>query len=1075
LKNKVIYIFVIFLLLFNFESYSQDFTIKFNNINNFNRVATAIVIKEGPKGYIWVGTQRGLLKYDGENSKNYTHNKDDPGSIPDNYVSTIFVSKSNELWVGTDGGLAKYIPTKDSFETYQFPHEAFGKKKSPVITSITESADSTFWIGTWGSGLVHLDIKKQTFNLYKNDPLDENSISDNKIYTAVEDSSGIIWIGTRSGGLNKLDKQSGRITRFLHSNGDDSSISHNRVYSLLFDSEQNLWVGTRGGGLNLLNRNKNGFVRFRYSPNDENSISNDNVMAIHEDQFGSIWVATNGGGLNQLNIETNKFIRYQHNPQNSDGISSNDLWSISPTKKGLIWLAHFTKGTSWFDPKDRQFGFIDNKKGSKSGLTEGIVKSIFKSSKGSVWVGTSHGLNRFNQNSNMFESMINDPNKDSTLSNNTVNVIFEDSIGQYWIGTNAGGLNLYNEDENSFSHYIHTPGKTNSLTSNVILSIQEDANKRLWIGTDRGLNFIDLERNSMNPVSTKLAQALKLVADFSINSIYISNNNLLWLGTISNGLILLNVEELTIKSFTKNNGNDLSLSHNRVFSILPEGKDILWIGTEEGLNKLNTRTLKFENHKFKERLSKQRISFLAIDKTKNLWIGGNGIFTLNRATEAFIKVGYSAGCIGVSQGASFQAKDGELFFGGVGYCHFYPDKLDIQVSTPKLVLTDFLLLNKRAKISEDSVISQHINYVKEIKLDYLDQVLSFEFALLNQKDFKGIMFKYRMIGLSEQWIDADPNYRIASFTGLPSGNYQFQVKGKTTNSKWSEIKTVNIFIAPPIWRSWWAYSLYIFIVILIMFYFISSSRRKLKYERKLNQQMEETINTRTNQLRNANLELEKVVNNLEEISFTDQLTKIHNRHFFSEYIPKEIAKLIRGDNTQNSTKLVFFMIDVDHFKKVNDTYGHDAGDEVLIGLAQQIQSTCRNSDIAVRWGGEEFVVVGNFKTFEEITIFAERIRKNIEQFTFQISEELSLKVTCSIGIATFPFNSMCDNYLTWEQTLNLSDQALYLVKRNGRNGWVCLKPNELTPAEDLYDLCIKDIKSAIKENYISVLSSISSL
>jgi two-component system cell cycle response regulator len=205
--------------------------------------------------------------------------------------------------------------------------------------------------------------------------------------------------------------------------------------------------------------------------------------------------------------------------------------------------------------------------------------------------------------------------------------------------------------------------------------------------------------------------------------------------------------------------------------------------------------------------------------------------------------------------------------------------------------------------------------------------------------------------------------------------------------------------------------------------------------------LEQLVEERTVELNEKNKALNQALISLEQLSLSDQLTGAHNRHFLMKHMPQELEKFKREHASDKSKNIGLIMVDIDFFKKVNDTYGHDAGDKVLIEFTQILTRTCRASDWIVRWGGEEFVIITRGHTIDDLEQLAERIRNNVELFSFDLGGNQTINCTCSIGITCFPFLQNHLEALTWEQTLNFSDLALYLAKNNGRNTWVSLIEN----------------------------------
>jgi diguanylate cyclase (GGDEF)-like protein len=229
--------------------------------------------------------------------------------------------------------------------------------------------------------------------------------------------------------------------------------------------------------------------------------------------------------------------------------------------------------------------------------------------------------------------------------------------------------------------------------------------------------------------------------------------------------------------------------------------------------------------------------------------------------------------------------------------------------------------------------------------------------------------------------------------------------------------------------------------------------------------LESLVEERTIELEQKNEALNHALDDLEIMSLSDQLTGANNRHFLSKFLPQELAKLKReySPNIDEDLGFGILMIDIDYFKKVNDKYGHDAGDKVLIQFTQILKESCRESDWLVRWGGEEFVIIARGQSLEGLEHLAERIRENVELNSFEIDCNQVIPCTCSIGIACFPFIKTKLELLTWEQTLNIADLALYLSKNNGRNTWVSLIENPANSETETSDTFYEDVMKNLIE------------
>jgi diguanylate cyclase (GGDEF)-like protein len=201
-----------------------------------------------------------------------------------------------------------------------------------------------------------------------------------------------------------------------------------------------------------------------------------------------------------------------------------------------------------------------------------------------------------------------------------------------------------------------------------------------------------------------------------------------------------------------------------------------------------------------------------------------------------------------------------------------------------------------------------------------------------------------------------------------------------------------------------------------------------------------------------NGELKLTNNVLHEASLTDPLTGLRNRRYFSATIEGDVHHTLRSysDNRDQRTRdLVFYLIDADNFKEVNDRYGHDVGDRVLVEMSRRISSAIRHSDVLVRWGGEEFLILSRYTDRREARTLSARVLAAVSDTPFALTNpNETICRTCSIGWAAFPWLSKHPEIVNYETVLNFADRALGEAKRAGKNRAVGLLPSgdQLVPA-----------------------------
>jgi diguanylate cyclase (GGDEF)-like protein len=212
--------------------------------------------------------------------------------------------------------------------------------------------------------------------------------------------------------------------------------------------------------------------------------------------------------------------------------------------------------------------------------------------------------------------------------------------------------------------------------------------------------------------------------------------------------------------------------------------------------------------------------------------------------------------------------------------------------------------------------------------------------------------------------------------------------------------------------------------------------------------LKEELESKEQSLRWHSLELQRKNLELQEISFTDALTGVWNRRYLEEILAAEAGQVLRNYERvrENDIRkldhsdLVFIMVDVDFFKQVNDLHGHPAGDRFLQRVAERLGKVVRKSDVLVRWGGEEFLIMSRSADPAGTPAFCERILEVMASETFDLGHGVRIQKTCSVGWAPFPWCRSAYEAICAEETIELADTALYRAKAGGRNQGVGILP-----------------------------------
>ncbi|HEY9725779.1 MAG TPA: histidine kinase dimerization/phosphoacceptor domain -containing protein, partial [Chroococcales cyanobacterium] len=408
-----------------------------------------------------------------------------------------------------------------------------------------------------------------------------------------------------------------------------------------------------------------------------------------------------------------------------------------------------------------------------------------------------------------FTHYTHEPNNLNSLSSDKIWSLYEDQFGLLWIGTGGGGLNKFDRETGKFTHYTHNSNNPNSLSDDNVWSIYEDQSGTLWVGTfNGGFNkfarktekFTHYTYDPSNPNS---------LSDNNVFSIYEDQSSALWIGTINGGLNKFERKTEEFTQYKHNSNNPNTLSYDRVLSMLEYPAGTLWIGTYGGgLDKFDIATETFTHYTEKDGLPNNSVVGILADDEGNLWLSsGKGLSKFNPKTEKFRNYDVSDGLQGNEFDgvkAYFKSKTGEMFFGGLnGFNAFYPEQVKDNPHIPPIVITDLKIFDKSVKL--DTAISE----AKETKLSYKDNFFGFEFAALDYTNPQKNQYAYKLEGFDKDWIYSGSR-RYATYTNLDGGTYTFRVKGSNNDGVWNEEGTsLKIIITPPLWKTWWAYTLYV--------------------------------------------------------------------------------------------------------------------------------------------------------------------------------------------------------------------------------------------------------------------------
>jgi ligand-binding sensor domain-containing protein/signal transduction histidine kinase len=554
-------------------------------------------------------------------------------------VTCILQDSRGFMWFGTRDGLNKYDGYR--FTVYKNDPQDKSSLSNNTIEALAEDGSGNIWVATWGGGLNKFDWNKGKFTHYIHEENNPNSISSDFIRASsmIKDSEGNLWIGTHAG-LNMFDQKTNRFIRYIQDKNNSKSIGGNDVTTILEDSRHNLWVGSENGGLNLFNKKDKTFTRFQHDPKDKLSLGNNNVKAIYEDSRQRFWVGTHGGGLELFDRATGKFNHFINDTRDQNSLSHNAIMAINEGPEGHIWIGTENGGLNIFNPETGIFGHYTQDDIDKTSLNNNSIYSLYKDTHKNMWIGTfSGGINLVSKDANKFTSYQRNAS-DYSLNNNSIFSIYEDAENNLWIGTDGGGVNLFDRKTGKFSYFKHDKNNKNSICGNYVLKVTGDDKNNLWIGTwGDGLTVFNRKNNAYKNFNHNPDDPSSISSNNCWTILQDSKGNI-WIGTKGGGLNLYNAAQDNFIRYVYDPNNPSGINRNGVNSIYEDSKGGFWIGTDGGgLNLLDRTTGKFTHFLHDEKknsLSHDIVNCIFEDSHANLWIGTDvGLNCLDRKTNKF--------------------------------------------------------------------------------------------------------------------------------------------------------------------------------------------------------------------------------------------------------------------------------------------------------------------------------------------------------------------------------------------------------------------------------------------------------
>ena len=891
----------------------ENFNFKNITIEDGLSQSTVKTIYQDSKGYIWIGTNDGLDRYNGYEFKHYKHDKYDKNSIANNYIVDIIEDKNGYIWVSTIGGLSRINPDKDEIKNY-YSKEDSGNLSNSNLWQILCTKDNRL-IASTIDGLNVYDKNKDKFTriLYK-----EGELPSQYIYSLEEDLYGHIWVGTDNG-LVELDKDLNIVKSYHDTIGDSD------VYNVYDDSKGNIWVCTLDNGLFKINLDDKSVENYKNN-NSKRSIPSNNVRDIISDSEGKLWIATDKG-LCTFDYEREEFITYNKKLYQSNSLIDDEIFCLLKDSSGLIWIGTYS-GISRFNPNSN-FTHFKLDPYEDNSISGNVIHGIYEDDDKTLWIGTNEsGVNIINGES------IKHLNKENS---NIVSDLIEDITGfknYIFIGTNEGLSVLVKNDKTAKNYTITNYTTKDGLPSNKIRSLFIDSKGYLWIGTNKGLAILDTNNNKIIDITYILDEMG--VSDKFIRAVYEDSKGNYYIGCfLEGGLIKINPNTKEYKIYKNIENDDSSISNNSIRYINEDLYGNILVGTSHGINILNLSTDKFNHYTEKDGLINNTIYGILVDKNNGIWMSTNaGISKLSTEDATFKNFTITDGLQSneFNGRACFKSKDGNMYFGGInGFNVFNSQDIELSTFEPKVIFDNFEINGTNKKD------------ISNIKFKSNENNIKINFFTNDYKNTKTTQYYYKLEGLENEWNMTNSNSLV--FVNLGSGDYTLKIKTITQHGVMSDESSVHFTINPPIWRSNYAICIYLILIIISI----------LRYMHKVNT-LDRLVNERTNKLRKEmekNEQLFKKVLSLEQnknnyfvnlshelrtplnvLSSINQLIKEFTKK--DNFITPEKLSYYMGIMDRNCSRLLSLINNlIDHTKIENNSYIINKKDEDIVYLVEE--------------------------------------------------------------------------------------------------------------------------------------------
>ncbi len=952
--------------------------------------AIATGVTEDTEGYLWVSTQDGLARWDGYRFRVYPARPDDPHGLPVSYVRSVTHDARGRVWVGMDGGgLARFDAAQNRFTR-------FG---GSTVVGLAADTEGGMWAAST-TGLMHVRASGAVEDAWAHDGKGPDALPEASLRAVLQDRAGTVWIGSASGVVQRFPD--GRPGRRIELPGIAAGAPAD-VDALYQDERGQVWIGTSQRGVFVHDPRTGTIARLQPAGASDAALLTDSITSFAETGQGEIWIGTQTRGIviaDLGSLVARRVVRDRSVPSN---LQANWIWGLHRDRGGEMWVAS-TAGLSRTRPQQDAVESLFSSDGST--WTDPYVLAVDADARGVVTLGQKSSIEIIDPAAQKMSALSGGGDDAGAPAMNNVQAIVHTEDGTRYLASRDGLFMLAPDARRIVPVPMPQRGAIKAVTSLALLG------STLWIGgKGDGIWTMDLS----TPART-LSQPVPVgdLSDPEVTAIAPGPGGAMWIAT-NNGLNRVQKGRPTERIMPVAN-DPSSLTAAVINSLLTDRQGRLWVGNNAGIQVLEKRDAAgravFHHIGKDDGLTSENIDTLLMDAGGRVWVStDDGVVVIDPATYALRVLhpadGAAISTYWVNSGAV--GPTGEVFFGGLGgLTVIRPERLVRRVYSAPIVVTDVEVGGKPAALSDSGT-------RKQLTVPPEAGGFAVEFSLLDFTAPERNRYAYWLEGYDKTWREVDTTHRSASYTNLSPGHYTLHMKAASRDGAWTEHPLeLDVLILPAWYQAWWFDVLKILGALLAVAAVVAV---RVRYVQQRSQELEHLVEQRTH-------ELTQLQHQLEELAYSDALTSLPNRRMFGDYCRQMIAACERQDGG-----FALLLIDLDHFKQVNDTLGHGAGDALLVETARRLRNIARKSDVVARLGGDEFaILLADTAVPSAVDIACRRILDAFEAPV--LHEGHHVRTSPSIGVALFPTDGT-----TQDELYKSADLALYAAKREGRNTW----------------------------------------